>query len=139
MCDKHYKPDVIIGLLRGGIIPARIFADFFNVKMDFFALDVKLYTGINERDKKPVIRHFDEDIKGKKILIVDDIWDSGTTMKAVLEYLKNEDIQTVTLYWKETADQKPTYYSYVAKEEQWIVFPWEKTETKNELRQAKSL
>lgn len=120
-----YKPQVIIGLLRGGIIPARLLADFFDVQMDFFALDVKFYTGINKRRSKSIIRHFDADIKGKNILIVDDIWDSGKTMQAVLKYLKGENIQTMTVFWKETAKERPDYYANTVKKEHWIVFPWE--------------
>jgi hypothetical protein len=53
--DGFYKPDCIIGLLRGGVVPARIFADYYNIVLDFFALDVKLYNGIDERREKPLI------------------------------------------------------------------------------------
>ena len=132
MLKDNYKPDCIIGLFRGGIVPARIFSDYFNIWLDFFALDVKLYNGINKRMKKPKIRIFDEDIKGKEILVIDDIYHSGTTMKSVLEFLKGEKITTTTVFWKETAEEKPDYYAGVAKKDEWIVFPWEKREFKRE-------
>lgn len=139
-CDKiyskmvldNYRPDCIVGILRGGIVPARIFSDHFNILLDFFALDVKLYDGINQRMEKAKIRAFDGDVSGKKILLVDDLADSGKTMEAVLEYLKDEKITTATLFWKETAIRKPDYYAEIAKKDEWIVFPFEIAEFNRE-------
>ena len=128
MCHDKYVPDVIIGLLRGGVVPARIFSDFFNIIFDFVALDVKLYTGINKRNSEAHIKSFFGDVKDKKILIVDDIYDSGKTMEAVLKFLKEEDITTATIFWKEAAKKKPNYYADIAKKKEWIVFPWERYE-----------
>jgi hypoxanthine phosphoribosyltransferase len=125
------KPDSIVALLRGGVVPARIFSDFYGILLNFFALDVKFYTGIGETQKAPVIRAFNEDITGETILIVDDIWDSGKTMQVVLDHFGDTNIVTSTLFWKETAKGKPDYYSQVAKENEWIVFPWEKREMSN--------
>jgi hypoxanthine phosphoribosyltransferase len=128
MRKDNYTPDVILGLLRGGVVPSRIFLDLHQSLLDFCSIDVKLYDGINLRGPSPKIRSFIDDIKGKKILIVDDIWDSGKTMNAVLEYLKGYDITTATLYWREKASQKPNYYSKIAPEGEWQIFPWEKYE-----------
>ena len=133
MLLNKYTPDCIIGLSRGGVIPSRIFSDYFDVVEYFFSLDVKLYNGIRSTTGKAVIRPFHGDVKGKRILVVDDIWDSGMTMKAVLEYLKGEDITTATLYWNSKVKDKPNYYANITKEGAWIVFPWEKEETKREM------
>jgi hypoxanthine phosphoribosyltransferase len=134
MKRDNYVPDSIIGLLRGGVVPARIFADYFGIVLDFFALDVKLYDGIGVRKEKPLIRYDfkDEDLKGR-ILVIDDIFDSGKTMKAVLDHFKGKDITTATLYWKEKAPGKPNYYARVAEKEEWIVFPFEVYEFKREI------
>ena len=125
MCCDKYEPQSIVALLRGGVIPGRIFSDYFNILLDFFALDVKLYDGIGVKRETPTIKPFAGDVQGKKILIIDDIWDSGVTMNAVLNYLGDEDITTATLFWKETAQSEPTYYSERAEENTWVVFPWE--------------
>lgn len=134
MSKNHYVPDAIIGLLRGGVIPSRIMADYFGIVLDFFALDVKLYDGIGVRKETPVIRYDfkDTDIKGK-ILVIDDIFDSGKTMKAVQDHFKGKDITTATLFWKETAKEKPNYYAEIAKEKEWIIFTWEQMEFKREI------
>jgi len=139
MSYNNYKPETIIGLLRGGIVPARIFSDFYNILLDFFALDVKLYNGVNSRNEVPSIKAFYGDVKGKNILVVDDIWDSGRTMSAVLDSLDCENVKTATLYWKETALDQPDYYGGVAKHNEWIVFPWERYEFWREMdEKAKS-
>ena len=131
MVKDDYKPDCIIGLLRGGIVPARLFSDHFNILLDFFALDVKLYNGINDRMEKAKIKAFDGDVKGR-ILLVDDIFDSGKTMEAVLDHLNGKQVTTATIFWKETAKNKPDYYAEVAKENEWIVFPFEMAEFNRE-------
>jgi hypoxanthine phosphoribosyltransferase len=138
-CDKiysnmlrdNYSPDCIIALLRGGVVPARIFSDHFNILLDFFALDVKMYDGINQRMEKAKIRAFDGDVKGRA-LVCDDIMDSGRTMEAVLEYLKGKDVTTATVFWKENSKTKPDYYAEIAKENEWIVFPFEVAEFNRE-------
>jgi len=131
-CDK-YQPEAIIALLRGGIVPGRIFSDYFNILLDFFALDIKLYESVGVARDTADIRSFYGSVKGKKILIIDDIWDSGKTMEAVLDYLGEERVSTATLFWKETANKKPTYHANTAKENEWIVFPWEKYEFHREV------
>ena len=129
MYKDKYKPDCIIGLSRGGIIPARLFSDYFDVVEDVFSMDVKAYQGIKDVMEEAVIRPFHDDVKGKNILVVDDIWDSGMTMRAVLKYLKGESVTTATLFWNSKVKDKPNYYAEVAKEGEWVVFPWEKQET----------
>ena len=138
MILKKYKPDCIIGLSRGGIVPARLFSDYFDVVEDVFSLDIKMYTGIKSVMEEAVIRPFHDDVKGKKILIVDDIWDSGMTMRAVLKYLQGEDLTTATLYKNPKVVDGPNYYGTLSKEGTWVVFPWEKEETKREMLRLKT-
>lgn len=128
MRSDGYTPDVILGLLRGGAIPARIFQDLYPSYLEYCSMDVKLYNGIGTREEEPVIKPFSEDLSGKKVLIVDDIWDSGKTMRAVLQRLKRHNVITTTLYWKETAEERPTYYAGRVAESDWLVFPWERHE-----------
>ena len=130
MLRKNYRPDAIIGLLRGGVVPARLFADYFDITLDFFALDAKLYNGIAEPGEEVKIKPFFGDIKGKKVLIVDDIWDTGETMRAVLKYLKNEYLHTATLFKKNGSEGSPDFYCETANIDEWIIFPWDKRETK---------
>jgi len=132
---NNYIPDVIIGLSRGGVIPARILSDILN-NLNLYFIDVKLYDGTNKRDCAVIRSDFElSEIKDKKVIIVDDIYDSGTTIKSVVSHLKSKefnDISTATLYAREGLEEYPNYYSKIVKRKDWIVFPWEKNEFKKE-------
>lgn len=131
----NYTPEIIIGLSRGGVIPARILSDILN-NFDLYFIDVKLYDGTKKKDN--IVIRSDVDlslIKDKKAVIVDDIYDSGTTIKSVVSYLKSKEfnnISTATLYAREGLNEYPNYYSKIVKRKDWIVFPWEKNEFKKE-------
>lgn len=137
MDRDNYRPEIIVGLLRGGVVPARIMADYFHVNMDFFTIDVKFYTDVNQTLLKPVIRHLEPIDLSKQVLIVDDIFDSGKTMQAVLETIGRGNIKTATLHLREKPIEfakiytVPNYYAQIAWKNEWIVYPWEKEEFKN--------
>lgn len=127
--DSNLQPDLIIGLMRGGIIPARILADYFHVRLDFYTIDIKFYTGINQTLKKPIIRHLQGiKYKNKKVLIIDDIYDSGKTMQAICNRLSDSKIFTATLHCRENNLSTPTYFADIAYYNKWIIYPWEKNE-----------
>lgn len=138
MRKDGYKPDIILGLLKGGAIPSSIMVDLFGVSTGLVHLRVSSYVGINQqKDVEIYPLEFEEfanlmDIKdkGKEILIVDDIWDTGKTMAALLERLKGEKVTTMTLYTKihkKAPDALPDYFDKTIFDD-WIVFPWEKYE-----------
>ncbi len=121
-----FIPDVILGIARGGWIPSRLFADFFkqrttsNIKVEF-------YGKIGETYEKPLIVQYPGDeIKGKKILVVDDVADTGKSLKVVIDYLASIDgleFKVVTLHYKPHSIVLPDYYFKETTD--WIVFPWE--------------
>jgi hypoxanthine phosphoribosyltransferase len=135
MKAKGYLPDVIVGLLWGGVVPTRIFVDLFGVKrLDAHVVYASLYNGIDStNDKVEIIPYYcKKDIEGKKVLIVDDIFESGRTMHAALRELLKEKcwITTATLVYKsETNSISPDYYDKVINSNDiWAVFPWENRE-----------
>ncbi len=128
-----FKPDVVIGILRGGVIPARIIADKLGVE-DMGVMEVKLYKAVGIRGERPYLRQpLTLDIAGKKVLVVDDISDTGLTLQLAVEavnlYLPLE-VKTATLYIKPWTDFVPDYYGEST--ESWIVFPWERGEYSRE-------
>jgi len=99
------KPFYIYGVPRGGAIPAVWLSH--KTGIDYYQLNSA------QISKTADLSH---------ILIVDDICDSGETMKKLKENFPK--CQTATLYYKETAIYKPDIYGEVTGEE-WLVFPWE--------------
>ena len=102
------KPFYIYGVPRGGAIPAVWLSH--KTGIDYYQLNSA------QISKTADLSH---------ILIVDDICDSGETIKKIKENFPK--CQTATLYYKETAIDKPDIYGEIVGEE-WIVFPWEEEE-----------
>lgn len=132
MSSNKYKPDAIVCLLRGGMVPARIFADRFNITSNLFVIDVKFYTGIAETRTEPIIK-CSEEIIGQNVLVVDDICDSGKTMDCVKLFLRDNAMRTATLFCKEDCTTKPDFYHKVVKKDDWVMFPWEREEFGKEM------
>jgi len=119
--------DLVIGIARGGIPVAMVVSDHLGVKIDF--INVKSYKGIAERSSPKILSTLTEGIRGKNILLVDDLVDHGVTMEIVSEHLKGQGprlLQTAVLFKKPWSKVEPDYYLEVV--DKWIVFPFELTE-----------
>ena len=127
--ESKFLPDVIIGISRGGLPVARFLSDLLEVK-EITTIGVGFYKGINETEKKPSLtQKLNYDIKEKKVLLVDDVSDSGKSMKFTLKYLSNfqaSSIKTATIHYKPHSIYKPDYY--IVETSDWIVYPWEYVE-----------
>jgi len=125
-----FKPDIIVGISRGGWPPARVLSDLLdnpnlaNVKAEF-------YLGVAETKRKPVLTQpVSTTVAGKKVLVVDEIADTGESLKVVKNHLTQKgaaEVKIVTVYYKPWSIIKPDYYE--KETSRWIVFPWETKET----------
>lgn len=131
------KPDVIIGIMRGGVIPARLLADALDVQ-EILTMEIKLYQSIGVKSAQPYIKYpIIRELRGLKTLIVDDISDSGLSLQLAVEAVSlyyPASISTATLYVKPWTRMHPDYYSRTTN--RWIIFPWEKHEYAREVEQA---
>ncbi len=131
---ERVEIDVIIGIMRGGWIPAKLLLDYLGVN-DLASIEIKFYRGINVREKEPIIvTPLFQDIYGKKVLVVDDVADTGKTLAKAVEFLRYygpHSIKTATLFVKPWTIFWPDFYA--EKTSAWIVFPWDKGETLEEL------
>lgn len=129
---KLFIPDYIVAISGGGLIPSRILRTF--VKVPILVIGVSLY---DEHDKpQQQIRKtqwFDNpsQIKGKKILIVDEVDDTRKTLEYVvkeLQTLEPEDLAIYVLHNKDKPKVGSVSVKYVAAEtvpDYWIVYPWD--------------
>ncbi len=131
--ESDFKADVIVGISRGGLLPARILSDLLdnphlaNIKVEF-------YVDIDQTKEVPVITQpVSVSVKDKRLLIVDDITDSGQSFRLVWETLAQEaaEVKTVTLYHKPWSCFTPDIYA--RETEAWVIFPWEFRETTKKL------
>ena len=115
-----YKPTHIVGIARGGLVPAVMLSHQLNLPMETL--------GVSFRDNKATHHTKFKPIKDARYLIVDDINDSGTTFKVVTDIFKNRRLQhrTAALINKEKSDFDVDFYGEMFYHDDWINFPWEK-------------
>ena len=124
-----FKADLIVGVSRGGWVPARVLSDLLdnartaNVRIEF-------YSGIEKTEARPVVTQpISSEISGKNALVVDDVSDTGWSLKVAIEHLLEQGasaVKTVTIYFKPHSIFKPDYFAGTT--DDWIIFPWERLE-----------
>ncbi|MDM7919380.1 MAG: phosphoribosyltransferase [Methanosarcina sp.] len=126
-----YHPDLIIAIGRGGYVPGRLVSDFllFNA---LTTMKVEHYMRGAEMKAEAVIRFpVSVDISGKKVLIVDDITDTGDTLKLSVGYIKGmspADVKTAVLQHKTCSSFVPDFYGQKVIRWRWIIYPWARYE-----------
>lgn len=129
MVRKKYKPDFIVGISRGGLVPAIMLSHIFKVPMIPIVWSTRDFVG-EDHERVDQLRELVLD-KQKDVLIVDDICDTGTTFISMSEYLMQEGctfpmgVEFATLYLRYTAEFDPTFWAVEVPDESWIVFPFE--------------
>ncbi|MFX1286724.1 MAG: phosphoribosyltransferase [Promethearchaeota archaeon] len=128
-----FFPDIIAGISRGGLVPARIISDLFLCEFEkptLAIMQIGFYSGVGKTQKEPIIyQDLPGHIHGKKILLIDDVADSGVSLDFAMKYLnmkKPQEVRIGTLYYKPWSTVKPQYF--VEETESWIIFPHERYE-----------
>ena len=124
--DSGYRPTIVLGVARGGLLPAATIAYALDVK-NVFVVNVEFYTGVDQRLEFPVMLPplLDTvDIAGATVLIADDVADTGATLKLVTDYCAEHvaDVRCAVLYEKPRSTVKCEYVW--RRTDRWIDFPW---------------
>lgn len=135
---KDYNPEIIISVVRGGMIPGVILSHALNIrKVENIKSIETISDEINAIKQEPIV---DEninlsEIRGKKVLIIDDILGSGATIRKIKEEVKKwkpEELRTAICVVNEQNWEKSNRSNYNAEIEYigkavrgWVVFPWE--------------
>ncbi|MBA7669284.1 Xanthine phosphoribosyltransferase [subsurface metagenome] len=125
-----YKPDLLVSVSRGGWVPGRVLSDLLE-NPNIATIKVEYYVDIYKTHTKPKITQpLPIEVKGKKILLIDDIADSGKSLKLVKEHLAEQgavDVKICTLYYKPWSILTPDFF--VRMTDAWVCFPHEIVET----------
>jgi len=128
-----FKPNTIVGITRGGWIPARVLSDLLEIP-DLATVRVEFYLGVAETLNEPALTQgVSAGVSGKKALVVDDVADTGKSLQLAKEHLLRQgatEVRIATLYYmyyKPFSVAKPDYYEKETR--RWVVFPWEMKET----------
>ncbi|WP_430646052.1 phosphoribosyltransferase [Agromyces sp. GXS1127] len=121
-----FRPDVVIAIARGGLLLAGAIAYALGTK-SCGSINVEFYTGVDERLPEPVLHPPMLDapaLAGRRVLLVDDVSDSGRTLRKVVDLLSEAgaEVRSATLYTKSHTVLAPDY-DY-RRTDDWIVFPW---------------
>jgi hypoxanthine phosphoribosyltransferase len=121
-----YRPDVVVAIARGGLTVAGAISYALGVK-NCGSMNVEFYTGVDERLDVPVVLPpaLDlVDVHGLRILVADDVADTGHTLRLVREVLAQHvaEARTAVLYRKPGSVVAPDYSWRQV--DRWIVFPW---------------
>jgi len=125
-----FRPDVIVAISRGGFDPARILCDQLSIQR-LASLQVEYYTGVEQRRGTPeIVFPLNADVPDLKVLVVDDVSDSGNSLKAARDHVLERgasEVRVATLHVKPWSNFRPDYYAEEV--EAWVVYPWEPMET----------
>lgn len=121
-----YETEVVVAIARGGLLLAGGIAYALGVK-SCGAVNAEFYTGIGTRLPEPIMLPpllDSASIVGKRVLLVDDVSDSGRTLAMVVQLLElgGAEVRTVVLYTKPGTAHEPTYTW--RRTPLWITFPW---------------
>ncbi len=128
--EDGHEFDRIITLAKGGWPMTRSLVDYLQVG-EVASIGVKFYGGINTRLGEPIIyQDLPISVADEKILLFDDVADSGESLKFVVDYLQERKvgkITTATLFYKPHSCVKPNYFG--AETSNWIIFPYDAIES----------
>ena len=137
--DSGYKPDLLIGIMRGGAPIIDVLSRVFKTKCAYLA--VESYSGENIEDQQGELifsRELSSTVQNMSgnILLCDDLSDTGVTLTRSIEWLKNYKqlknkiklIKTAVLWKKADSTFEPDYCAQRLNDNPWIVQPFEKYE-----------
>tara|TARA_Y100000590_G_scaffold381088_1_gene449927 strand:- start:3181 stop:3684 length:504 start_codon:yes stop_codon:yes gene_type:complete len=139
--NDNWEFNQVVCIAKGGMRVGDLIARIFDVPLAI--LSVESYRGDGIKNKRGAIT-FSRDLAktspniGSKVLLVDDLADSGITLKKSIEWMEHfygfyldEPIRTAVLFYKSVSSYKPNYYVDYLEDSPWIHMPYEKYEDLN--------
>ncbi|NYT02082.1 MAG: phosphoribosyltransferase [Methanosarcinales archaeon] len=125
--SSRFRPHLVIAIGRGGFVPARVVCDSLllsnltSIKVEHWGVAARQMQEARVKYPLPV------DVRGLKLLIVDDVTDTGETLKATMEHVGlqgPQEVRTAVLQHKTCSQFVPDYYAEAITEWRWIIYPW---------------
>jgi hypoxanthine phosphoribosyltransferase len=123
--QSGYRPDLVVGIAKAGVIPGAVVAAM--LRCEFYSMKISRRAGAEQvRSKPTILSAAPPQAMGKRVLIVDEICTSGTTLRMATSALRNvraEETRTATVFVK-VAKYRPDFYALETEGK--VIFPWDR-------------
>jgi len=126
VADSGFEPDILLGIARGGLLPAAALAYALDCK-NLFTISVEFYTGVGaHRDVPVMLPPFLDarDLDDAKVLVVDDVADTGKTLELVHQFCAGHVAQARTAVLYQKPQSLITADFAWRRTDRWVDFPW---------------
>jgi hypoxanthine phosphoribosyltransferase len=125
--DSGFRPDVIVAIGRGGLIPARLICDHLDL-LALTSIKIEHYIAGASRQSHAVIRYpLCTDIKDQRVLLVDDVNDSGDTLEVAIDHLRSfgpKEVRTAVMHHKCVTHFAVDFHAQEIVKWRWLIYPW---------------
>ena len=122
---REYDPEIIVGIARAGVIPAAVIAS--TLRLDFYSMKISRKDGDETvRERPAILSAAPSQVRGKRVLIVDEITTSGDTLRLALAAVRDQhpsEVRTATSFARTTGYQ-PDYSALTLDAN--VIFPWDR-------------
>jgi hypoxanthine phosphoribosyltransferase len=124
---SDFEPDLVVAVARGGFIPARLLCDFLGLH-DLASLQVRHYTaGARKQPTARVVAPLTREVAGRRVLVVDDVNDTGDTLVEVRRVLAEagaREVRSAVLDEKEASSVRVDFRARTLERWHWIIYQW---------------
>jgi hypoxanthine phosphoribosyltransferase len=125
--EAGFRPEIIVAIGRGGLIPGRILADYLDL-MKLTSFKIEHYMGAHKQPVAQVKYPLCADLTGARVLVVDDVSDTGDTFRVAIEHIYERsqpaEIKSAVLHHKTVSTFEPDFYAQKVVKWRWIIYPW---------------
>jgi len=125
--ESGFAPQTVVAIARGGFTPARFLYDFLGVS-SLAAIRVRHYeAGARCRGTAEVVLPLSADVRGQRVLVVDDVNDSGDTLAAAFPHLRQfspAEVRTAVLHEKSSTTCPADFVAERISQWRWLLYPW---------------
>lgn len=122
-----FRPDVVVAIARGAYVPARVLCDHLDI-MELTSIRIVHYhAGAHKQRHARLTEGLCRGLDGRRVLLVDDVSDTGDTLVLARDHLLEGDpreVRIAVLHHKQVASVAPDYYARRVIKWRWIVYPW---------------
>lgn len=124
--NSGYRIDLVVAIARGGYVPARLLCDFLNLHQ-LTSIKVEHYMATEKNENALLKYPLNADVKGKNVLLVDDVNDTGKSIKVAIEHIRDKgaaDVKVATMHEKKGSAIETDFHVEYLDTWRWLIYEW---------------